>query len=134
MTSSSTPKSPERILRECDCPPYAEMCAHLPQGVRIWLLSVKGAREESVRRNFTTDNRCPECGARPMAGVNEGWAVFAGVHEPPHCACRVPLSLYPGTPEWALKEEGLLERLILDYDQALAAFYDAEARLLRGEA
>lgn len=111
----------ERVLRECDCPEYITRCAHW-DGLAIWLVNVADSKAEYLRRiGALFPVACPGCGWSGWNGSEERhkwWIYGPGVPSTPECYCKVEL-------DWTGELVGLD-----DYDAALAAFHEAEQKLL----
>jgi hypothetical protein len=108
------------MTRECDCPrPLVDRCAHWGD-LRIWLISPRGATEEFRRRGGNPGWPCPGCG---RAYAADRWCVTPpGYLTEPVCSCTIPFGSH---------EKGVTS--FSSDAEALAAFYEAEARLLAGE-
>lgn len=98
----------DRIFRECDCPPWVIRCAHLPSGELLILAAPSGPCKSSLRAPLPVNGKFSVATIDPYEGCDDG--------------CGLLLAY----PEYVYVRG-------VSLDAALAAFYEAEEALLRGE-
>lgn len=105
--------APDRILRECHCPPWVVRCAHVDD-VSLALVD-----------NSVT---IPGCSCEMGAEVSD-FGVIKTLGRP------VPCPLVKGCTAYGFLEPNVIsDDVYPSHDEALAAFYAAEEALLRGDA
>jgi len=110
MQAPANAPETERILRECDCPPWVERCAHFPDGRILGLV---------------TAHPLPSTHSDLCAVNGDGFTVrFVGVFYCDYCG-----------DETGVFGQNFYRDATTDasYHEALAAFHAAEETLLRGD-